>query len=88
MMPVPLDFVGEGRGEAVNFDGKILNARSPRAFAPGMPLQMIASPGDSPLRLQGKSIGSRRSGDGAFEVRIRLVNLRREQRERLALLMG
>jgi hypothetical protein len=88
-MSVPLDFVDAGSGEAVDFDGKVLSARAPRAFAPGMPLQMIACPSsDSPLRLQGKSIGSRRSAEGPFEVRIRLVNLRRADRERLESLLG
>ena len=72
-----------GDGEALGFAGKMLVCALPRAFAPGAPIELSVVAGEEALALRGKSIGSRRREDGRFEVRMRLVNLRREHREAL-----
>jgi hypothetical protein len=85
-------------GEAVRFEAEVLHLILPRAFAPGAPLPLRAVLGDrgagdpgagdsgvgEPLELAGKTLGSKRREDGRFDVRARLVSLRRTDRERLA----
>lgn len=68
--------VGEASGEAVRFEDGVLHAVIDRAFAPGAPLNI--SIGE--MALDGKTIGSKRRDDGRFDVRIRLRNVRREDR--------
>lgn len=70
------------RGEAVRVDGEVLEAVLPRAFAPGAPARMELD-GDAPIPIEGKTIGSKRRDDGRFDVRMRLINLRREHRAAL-----
>lgn len=86
-MSLPVEFSSGDLGEAVAFDGKILSLISPGAFAPGMPLGFRVDARGEALELNGKSIGSRRRADGRFDVRVRLVSLRREQRETLESLL-
>ncbi|MDH5676873.1 MAG: PilZ domain-containing protein [Myxococcales bacterium] len=75
---------GDGeRGFAESYKSGMLVAVGPRAYAPGQPLEMQLSGEGLELQLQGKSVGSRRREDGDFEVRIRVLNLRREQRQAL-----
>lgn len=68
----------------VAFDGHVLSVDSPRPFAPGAPVSLAGRTADgsegSEHRLEGRTIGSRRREDGRFEVRLRLVNLRRATR--------
>jgi hypothetical protein len=54
----------------------ILTVRCSEPFAPGQPVPLRIDE----IPLEGKSIGSRRQSDGQFEVRLRLINLRREHR--------
>ncbi len=81
MSAVPATVSG-AQGEALSFAGEVLVCAVARAFAPGAPLELTV--GDEALGLRAKTIGSRRLPDGRFEVRMRLVSLRREQREALA----
>lgn len=69
----------------VAFDGHVLRVVSPRAYAPGAPVSLATRmPDGSEHGLEGRTIGSRRQADGRFEVRLRLVNLRRATRLALA----
>ena len=63
--------------------GGILTVVSERAYAPGEPARATVELSDGALEIEGKSIGSKRRPDGTFDVRFRLLNLRREARERL-----
>ncbi len=70
--------------EACSFDGVVLTVLSPRAFAPGAPIRFSATAGGDARSFEGRTIGSKRVDDAHFEVRLRLVNLRRVDRELLA----
>jgi hypothetical protein len=75
-------------GEALSlsgFDGKQFRFVSPRAFAPGQPLNVSVEVG-SGFWLELKSLGSARQADGSFVVRARATTLSRPARE--ALLAG
>lgn len=66
------------------YEGGLLRLRSVHAWAPGAPMTLSSASLPSPnSSLQGRAIGSKRQADGSFEVRVRLVNLRREQRRLL-----
>ena len=67
-------------GEATAIDGNLLTLLSPRAFAPGAPI-CFSTLGEAERSFEGRTIGSKRLEDGRFEVRMRFVNLRREDRE-------
>jgi len=66
--------------EARAFDGNLLIMWSPRAFAPGSPIRFVATPDGEERHFEGRAIGSKRIDDSHFEVRMRLVNLRRHNR--------
>ena len=65
---------------ALGFDGTLLTLRSPRAFAPGSPIRFTTTTEAGERSFEGRTIGSTRAGDERFEVRMRFVNLRREDR--------
>jgi hypothetical protein len=70
-----------GEGEALRLEGEVLHTVIDRAFAPGAPLGITLAVGDASLALAVKTIGSKRRDDGRFDVRLRLTNVRREERE-------
>ncbi len=76
-------------GEAVELSGETMKLLLDRAYAPGAPMsfQLEVSPelaGESrDIALEARTVGSKRLPDGRFEVRVRLVNLRRDDRLRL-----
>lgn len=70
-------------GALEHVDGSVVRLRAPKAFPPGQPLAFAIPTAGAELRLEARSIGSKRREDGAFEVRARLVNLRKEAREAL-----
>lgn len=76
--------------EAQRFDGTALTLRSPRAFAPGSPIRFsLTDEGEAESKsFEGRTIGSKRVDEALFEVRLRLVNLRREDRELLQQKLG
>lgn len=86
-MPVGLTLSSGEPGEVTGFDGKLLALRLPRALAPGQPAELRVAL-EPPLALAGRSIGSKRREDGAYDVRLRLVNLTREAREALLAALG
>jgi hypothetical protein len=78
---VPVRISGELPGAITGLAGLVITLSSPKAFPPGQPLEFTLN--DSSLRLQARSIGSKRSASGEFELRVRLINLRKEAREAL-----
>ena len=69
------------RAKAVDWKGDVLSLICPNAFAPGQPVELKAqTAGGEPIGLIGKSGGSKKRADGAFDVKLRLHSLRREQR--------
>lgn len=71
-------------GELVSFEGEFLVMVSAVPLAPGTPTSIEVED----MSLQGKSQGSKRLEDGRFRVRFRMINLRREHRDRLVQLSG
>lgn len=78
-MSEPCTLPGGLAGTAESWDGAVLVVTSPRAFAPGAPVRLELGA----LGVEGKALGSKKRDDGSFEVRLRAVNLRREQRAAL-----
>jgi len=70
------------------FDGNLLTLTSPVAFAPGSPIRFSAIGEEGDRKLEGRVLRSKRVGQQQFEVRLRLVNLRREDRELLLTILG
>lgn len=70
-------------GNAISFEGEFLLAVVSRAFAPGTPLKGTIKLADGEIPIEGRATSSKRTPEGTFEVRARLINLRREIRERL-----
>jgi hypothetical protein len=68
---------------AVNYDLHTLHLVCARAYPPGKPLALRAELSGEVLDLQGKSARSKLRSDGRYDVSLRLVSLRREQRTAL-----
>lgn len=66
---------------AIRVEKDVLTLWSPRAFAPGSPIRLSVSVEDRRRGLEGRTIHSKRIEGELFEVRLRLVNLRRSDRE-------
>ena len=79
-MTVGLSLEDGARGEAVRVDGEVIEIVAPRAFAPGAPVRMRVDADGEAIPVEGKTIGSKRRDDGRFDVRLRLINLRRPHR--------
>jgi hypothetical protein len=74
-----------GEARVVETDGDFITLEATRAFPPGAPL-VARGEGEGELpgaQYRVKVRGSRRIAEGVFRVEGRLVNLSREQRERL-----
>ncbi len=80
--------LGDLSGEALRLEGEVLSLVLPRAFAPGAPLSFTAELEGEEVALSGKTFGSKKREDGRFDVRVRMTNLRRVDRERLAAALG
>jgi len=74
--------------EARRFDGNLLIMSSPRAFAPGSPIRFTATTAEDVRSFEGRAIGSKRVDEARFEVRMRFVNLRRQDRKLLSSKLG
>jgi hypothetical protein len=77
---LPLAISDGERGRALAYADGVLRMVCERAHPPGQPLSLTLRAPDGELTLQGKSAGSKRRQDGAFDVLLKLVSLRREQR--------
>ena len=84
---VPARIQGELEGALEHVEGLVVRLRAPKAFPPGQPLAFTLQCAGTELRYEARSIGSKRRDDGAFELRARLINLRKEAREALERLM-
>ena len=84
-----LRFEEGAEGEVTGLSDNILTAVAPSAFPPGRPMSFsVVLAEDEVLALEGRSLGSRKRSDGRFDMRMRLVNLRREARDRLTQALG
>ena len=71
---------GAHDGTLLEHQGLVLRLRSPKAFPPGQPLTLQLPPD---ITLEARAIGSKRLDDESFELRVRLINLRKDAREAL-----
>jgi len=74
---------GEHAGSLLAREGMLLTLTSPKAYPPGQPLKLTLHLPTGPLALEGRSLGSKKRDDSSYELRLRLLNLRRETREAL-----
>ena len=86
MIPLRLDRGDDA--ELVSIDGETVALISPRAYAPGAPIEMTARADDSDILLRGKSLGSKRRPDDRFDIRARMINLTRDHRALLVTLLA
>lgn len=82
-MSAPMKLARGGEGEAVRFEGEVLEAALSRAIAPGTPVDFVVLVEETELAVRGKAIRSRIREDGRYDVRFRMLNLGREARDRL-----
>ncbi len=78
---------GESDATLVRFEGETLSFEGDRALAPGTPVTLRTTREDgSPLAIEGRALGSRKPSADAprFEIRARLINLSKHDREWLA----
>lgn len=75
------EIVGGGPMEMTSYDGAEITLVATVALAPGKPVRLRVTVGETALELEAKSHGSKRREDGRFEVRLRPVSWRREQAE-------
>ncbi|MEM7138718.1 MAG: hypothetical protein AAF500_19230 [Myxococcota bacterium] len=73
---------------AISFDGQVFVFESPRAFAPGAPIGFVAQFPDREHAFEGRCLGSKRTGNDVFTVRLRFVNLTRVERDALIAGLG
>jgi len=77
---LPLTLSDGERGHAIAYAGGILHVVCERAHPPGQPLSLTLATPDGELALAGKSARSKRREDGTFDLQLKLVSLRRDQR--------
>ena len=82
-MSLPVQIAGEWSGALEQLEGLQLRLASPKAFPPGQPLSLRVSTGNATVHLEARTIGSKRRDDTSFELRVRLINLRKDVREAL-----
>ena len=85
MAAVPVRIAGAHDGAVLELTGLVLRLRSPKAFPPGKPLGLELAPD---VKLEARTIGSKRIDEGSFELRVRLINLRKDAREALERALG
>lgn len=79
--PKPTLVIEDGtQGFAERFDKEFLHIRCTRAYPPGRPLNFKLHVGEQEMSLSGRCIGSKKQAEGDFAVRLRMTNLRREDR--------
>ena len=81
MAEIEVTLPSGAKAMAVEWKPDVLSLICPNAFAPGQPVELKAQgEGGAVIALIGKSGGSKKREDGAFDVKLRLHSLRREQR--------
>ena len=83
-MSATIEVAKAGEGRAESYDGEFLACVLRRAFAPGTPMKITFRTGGGELALDGRCVASKRRGEGEFDVRVRLVSLRRADHAALA----
>jgi len=76
----PLTLSDGERGHATGYADGVLYVVCERAHPPGQPLSLMLVTPDGELALSGKSARSKRREDGTFDLQLKLVSLRRDQR--------
>lgn len=71
---------GEGQGEVHALEGDQLVLSGEGAYAPGAPLILEVRHAEETRSIEGKSLGSKRGTEGTFHLRVRIHNIRREDR--------
>jgi hypothetical protein len=79
-MAAPVRIAGVHDGAVLELTGLQLRLRSPKAFPPGQPLTLQLQ---NDVKLEARTIGSKRLDESSFELRVRLINLRKDGREAL-----
>jgi hypothetical protein len=87
-MTIEVHAGGDVHGPALSFQEGVLALVLPKAYAPGQPLELKLEAPSGAVELQGKSLCSKRRSDGQFDIRVRLINLRRTDRELLVSLLA
>ena len=82
-MSIAASFARGETGHLVSWDGETMILNASAAYAPGSPIEASLSLQDGPLRVEGRTKDSKRDAIGAFNVRVRIINLRREDKARL-----
>ena len=78
---IEVELPSGAKAKAVEWRPDVLSLICPNAFAPGQPVELKAqTESGQALALIGKSGGSKKREDGAFDVKLRLHSLRREHR--------
>jgi hypothetical protein len=81
MVEIEMTLPSGAKAKAVEWKPDVLSLICANAFAPGQPVELkAAGEGGAVIALIGKSGGSKKREDGAFDVKLRLHSLRREQR--------
>lgn len=73
-------FEDGSRGYASGYSKGLLTVVCGRAYPPGRPLSLRLQMADGPVSLSARCIGSRRTSEERFDVRMRLTNLTRAAR--------
>jgi hypothetical protein len=68
--------------DVVEFDGLLATVHSARPFAPGQPLTLVVAL-EPAFVAEARTVAAKRLPEGPFEVRVRLISLKREERQRL-----
>ena len=79
-MTVAIEVSTGGVAQGISLVGEVLALRCDAPIAPGRPLGLVASIDGHEVQLHGKTIGSQRDIETGYFVRVRLVNLRRQDR--------
>lgn len=69
------------QARATALQGAILSIEALQAYAPGAPLRLRVQLPEGEATWQGKTVGSKRLSDGRYLVRLRLISLRRAERQ-------
>lgn len=84
---VAVKFARGETGHVIAWDGGTLTVTSPSAYAPGAPTQVVVVFDDGEVTVETRTKDSKRTPEGHYNVRLRVINLRREDREKIATLL-
>ncbi|MBK8173048.1 MAG: hypothetical protein IPK60_22320 [Sandaracinaceae bacterium] len=85
-MSAKVEFERGESGEVSSWDGSTMTVLASGPYAPGAPTRMKIHLETTAVDVEARAKDSKRVADGRFQVRLRVINLRREQLELLATL--